>query len=115
MAHGPSDRKPTMMVVPRIIHEDDEPTKIGKIEDLRTVKPRSRDKAYFIVLAGANLGQMYKIDSPGETVLGRAQDATIRLQDDGISRRHAKVTQVGNDLVIEDMQSANGTVINGKV
>jgi two-component system, cell cycle response regulator len=104
-----------MMVVPRQLREDeDEPTKIGRLDDVRASKPRSQDKAYFIVLAGTNLGQMYKIDV-GETVLGRAADATIRLQDDGISRRHAKVEQVGKDLVIEDLQSANGTVINGKV
>ena len=103
-----------MMVVPRVsIQEDDEPTKIGRLEDLRKTSPRSRDKAYFIVLAGTNLGQMYKIDT-NETVLGRAADATIRLQDDGISRRHARVVQDGPNLVIEDMKSANGTVINGK-
>ncbi len=56
---------------------------------------------------------MYRVDR-SETVIGRASDATIRLQDDGVSRRHAKVVQIGKDLWIEDLRSANGTTVNGE-
>jgi len=70
-----------------------------------------RDRPYFIVLAGSNLGKTFKID--GDTILGRSSDAQIRLQDEGISRRHARVFVEEKDLWIEDLKSANGTLING--
>jgi diguanylate cyclase (GGDEF)-like protein len=69
--------------------------------------------AYLIVLQGTNVGAMYKIDGP-EMLIGRASAAGVRLQDDGVSRRHARVIQLGGQLIIEDLGSANGTVVNGE-
>ena len=76
--------------------------------DLRT----ERDRACLIVLAGSNVGEMYRLEA-GETLLGRASTATIRINDDGVSRRHARVIQLGGEVVIEDLKSANGTLVNG--
>lgn len=73
---------------------------------------QSRLAAYLIVLSGTNVGEMHKLDGP-ETVLGRGMQATIRLTDEGISRRHARVMNVAGQLVIEDLGSANGTIVNG--
>ena len=84
---------------------------IGKVQ-LPTKSPK-RDRPYFIVLAGSNLGRMFRIDK-GEVVLGRSTTATIRLEDDGISRNHAKVVVMGEDLWIEDLGSQNGTYVNGQ-
>ncbi len=92
--------------------DDDEVTRIGKIEALSAKAPK-RDRPYFIVLAGSNLGRMFRIEG-NEVILGRATTATIRLEDDGISRNHAKVILRGNVLWIEDMGSQNGTFINGE-
>jgi predicted component of type VI protein secretion system len=47
-----------------------------------------------------------------EVVIGRARSATIRLDDDGVSRSHAKVTCLGSEVHIEDLGSANGTFVN---
>jgi diguanylate cyclase (GGDEF)-like protein len=71
-----------------------------------------RDRAHLIVLAGPGLGQMYRIDGP-EVVIGRGADANIRLNDDGVSRLHARI-YLANDgqLCIEDLESANGTLLN---
>ncbi len=71
-----------------------------------------RDRAYLIVLAGGNVGEMYRLDE-GETFLGRGQTATIKLMDDGISRKHARILQHGGEVLIEDLQSSNGTIVNG--
>ena len=71
-----------------------------------------RDRAYLIVLAGGNVGEMYRLDE-GETFLGRGQTATIKLMDDGISRKHARIVQQGGEVMIEDLQSSNGTIVNG--
>lgn len=85
---------------------------MGELQDeLR--KRAVRDRACLVVLAGANVGEMYRIEA-GETVLGRATGATIRLNDDGISRRHARIFVEEGQFLIEDLNSANGTVINGQ-
>jgi len=57
---------------------------------------------------------MHKLEG-GEVVIGRGMQANIRLNDDGISRRHARIIQVGNEVLIEDLGSANGTLVNGEV
>src|SRR5580700_9786285 len=94
---------------PRRDDEGDE-TVVGKIAKL----PLStrRDRAHLIVLAGESLGQMFRVDG-SEMVIGRAADAAIRLEDDGVSRRHARIVQAGGELCIEDLRSANGTLVNG--
>jgi two-component system, cell cycle response regulator len=95
--------------------EDDmEATKVSSLVDLQQeMLGRSpRNRAYLIVLAGSNVGEMYRVEE-GETFIGRGQNANIRLNDDGISRRHARLVQQTGSVMIEDLRSSNGTVING--
>ena len=68
--------------------------------------------ARLIVIEGPQVGQKFKID--GDVVLGRAIDATIVLDDPEVSRSHVRITRnpVGA-YVLEDLQSRNGTLING--
>ncbi len=95
--------------------DDLEETRIANLRELQTeLETRSqRDRAYLIVLAGSNVGEMHRVEN-GETVIGRAQNVNIRLNDDGISRRHARLVQSGPEVVIEDLESANGTLVNGE-
>ena len=71
-----------------------------------------RDRAYLVVLAGASVGEMYKVEGE-KTVIGRGQKAQVRLLDDGISREHAQVVIEGNRIFLEDLGSTNGTFCNG--
>ena len=48
------------------------------------------------------------------TVVGRARDCQMRLDDDGLSRRHARLLPTAEGLQVEDLGSTNGTTINGK-
>jgi DNA-binding winged helix-turn-helix (wHTH) protein len=50
----------------------------------------------------------------GETILGRASDATIRFDVPGVSRRHARITVHGSDIRVEDLASQNGTYVRGE-
>ncbi len=93
---------------------DDEATRVSQIVDLKSLLAKNkRDRAYLVVLAGSNVGEMYKLDE-AEIVIGRASTAQIRLNDEGVSRRHARIVRDGDAVVVEDMQSANGTLVNGE-
>lgn len=94
--------------------EDLETTRVSHVTELDpSMSSRlQRDRATLVVLQGSNVGEMYRVEGE-ETVLGRGNIATIRLNDDGISRRHARLFQLGNEVMIEDLQSSNGTTVNG--
>jgi DNA-binding winged helix-turn-helix (wHTH) protein len=47
----------------------------------------------------------------GENVLGRDEDATIRIDAPGVSRRHACIRVSGGEAAIEDLGSKNGTYV----
>ncbi len=59
---------------------------------------------------GHTSGMIYDLD--GEIVLGRGERAEIRLQDPFASSRHALIYEQGNIVVIEDLDSTNGTYLN---
>ena len=46
------------------------------------------------------------------TRIGRGVDADIRIEDPGVSRHHAEI-RVGNDVILRDLGSTNGTYVNG--
>jgi two-component system cell cycle response regulator len=76
--------------------------------------------AYLVVLAGSNVGEMYKVEKE-RMVMGRGETVDVRLFDEGISREHAQVVQekvkdgpeTHTQHVLEDMGSTNGTFCNG--
>jgi two-component system cell cycle response regulator len=72
----------------------------------------AQNDAYLVVMAGSNVGEMYKVEKE-QTVIGRGDKADLRLIDDGISRDHARILKEGNQMVLEDMGSTNGTYCNG--
>lgn len=55
-----------------------------------------------------------KLNVVGPIIVGRAPGADILIPDDVVSRRHARFTLMGGDLMIEDLGSSNGTRLNGQ-
>jgi hypothetical protein len=47
-------------------------------------------------------------------IIGRGQDADVRITDSSVSRRHARVSVAGTTIVIEDLGSTNGTSVNNR-
>jgi len=93
--------------------EEETQTEPGDVEDGRVKEPLRRTNAYLIVITGSGVGTMYRVP-PREAIIGRSQRAEIKLLDDGVSRSHARLRPDGNELVLEDLGSRNGTFINGK-
>lgn len=67
-----------------------------------------------IVLSGARIGQIFALGERS-CVIGRAEDADIILDDEGVSRHHAKIIHFANDTTaLKDLGSRNGTFVNGE-
>jgi DNA-binding winged helix-turn-helix (wHTH) protein len=49
----------------------------------------------------------------GENLIGRSPDASVRIQSPKVSRHHARVVVDGDDVTVEDLESKNGTFVNG--
>lgn len=47
-------------------------------------------------------------------VIGRLQDCDICLSDANVSRRHAEIVRTGEGWSVHDLDSTNGTTLNGK-
>lgn len=75
--------------------------------------PAGESHACLTVLTGTAAGQMYRIPE-GSTVIGRASNTELRIVEDGVSRRHARVHREGERVFIEDLGSVNGTFVNGE-
>src|SRR5262245_8457505 len=54
------------------------------------------------------------LDGDGEWDIGRSADAGISVDDQQVSRRHAKLRLAQGVLSLEDLGSRNGTLINGR-
>jgi DNA-binding winged helix-turn-helix (wHTH) protein len=50
----------------------------------------------------------------GENIIGRDPDAALWIDHPSVSRHHARIVIVGQDVTIEDLESKNGTFVNGK-
>ncbi|HSH39720.1 MAG TPA: FHA domain-containing protein, partial [Chthoniobacterales bacterium] len=49
------------------------------------------------------------------TTIGRAPENTMQLEDSSVSGRHAQLEQVGGEYEVTDLNSTNGTRVNGEL
>ncbi|WP_342318776.1 FHA domain-containing protein FhaB/FipA [Corynebacterium mayonis] len=76
--------------------------------------PIKREKARQIVVAeGPLLGSHMDIASIEEVTLGRAEANDFVLGDDYASSRHARLFRRGSEWFVEDLDSRNGTFVQG--
>lgn len=76
-------------------------------------QPELRDRALLVRTDAQNAGQVLKLDGP-RFGLGRHPDNQACIDDDGISRFHARISVDGAKYWVEDLGSSNGTYINGR-
>jgi pSer/pThr/pTyr-binding forkhead associated (FHA) protein len=67
----------------------------------------------FRVLDGADRGRTYPSLEPPITI-GREEGNTIQLNDERVSRYHAKIQMDHEQVVLTDLESTNGTKVNGE-
>lgn len=66
----------------------------------------------FQVLEGIERGRIFDALIPPITI-GREEDNAIQLNDERVSRFHAKIQENGDRIILTDLESTNGTRVNG--
>src|SRR6267378_893141 len=68
----------------------------------------------FQILDGIDKGRIFR-DLPTPVTVGREEGNVLRLNDERVSRFHAKVQLDDGDFILTDLESTNGTRVNGNV
>jgi DNA-binding winged helix-turn-helix (wHTH) protein len=76
--------------------------------ETRPVVGRSDGSAYRILLGEREIAL-----ASGKNIFGRSRDATVFVDDAGVSRRHARITIDARGATLEDLGSKNRTMLNG--
>ena len=71
----------------------------------------ARPARFLVVTAGALKGTSLDLDQQ-QITLGRANDATLVLNDDYASSRHARIFPQDGQWIVEDLGSTNGTYLD---
>jgi pSer/pThr/pTyr-binding forkhead associated (FHA) protein len=80
-------------------------------------KPARGTPTQVVVRDGPNAGQRVSLDTARDgtpLLIGRGPDAAIRLDDDYVSTRHARIGVSGDTWYVEDLGSTNGTYIGNQ-
>src|SRR5579871_4911702 len=64
------------------------------------------------VLEGFERGRIFG-ELPTPVTIGREEDNTIQLNDERVSRFHVKIQEDAGRVILTDLESTNGTRING--
>jgi diguanylate cyclase (GGDEF)-like protein len=89
-------------------HGDGEITRILEFNGFELSK-----KPYLVVMSGDNIGHRYQLSS-SQLYIGRLYSTDIPLNEPNVSRRHACIEVRHNKIVIHDLDSTNGTFVNGE-
>ncbi len=72
----------------------------------------SANATKLVITEGERTGHTLRLDRR-EITIGRSSDSDLVINDDYASTHHAKLVQVDNDWVIQDLNSTNGTFLAG--
>jgi diguanylate cyclase (GGDEF)-like protein len=67
-----------------------------------------------VAYAGAALGRVFPL-AAGQVIVGRAPDSGLPLLDGEVSRQHARFRVDEGRVLVEDLDSTNGTRVNGNL
>ena len=76
-------------------------------------RPKVNAPASLVLVQGGQPIRTWPL-ATAELSIGRAEQSDIPLADPGVSRSHARVVREGDDFIVEDLRSTNGTEVNGQ-
>ncbi len=83
--------------------EADESARAAGRLQLRVIDGDSRD-----------LGKQLGLEPDADYVIGRSNNCSLVLNDGKVSRLHCRIESHGEEFVLTDLNSANGTIVNGE-
>src|SRR5258707_15040219 len=69
--------------------------------------------AKLVLLSEGLTGRTFELKVE-KTTVGRVEDNTFQIAETSVSSHHAEILLKGSDVVIKDLNSTNGTFINGE-
>jgi two-component system, cell cycle response regulator len=114
LSDGSLDLSPPS-IPPMLAHDEaDEPiTEQFELPAHEAPKAVSRDRAVLVRVDGPANGQVFSLEG-AELVIGRGPSAGFELADQGVSRRHALLIHTRGHYFIQDLDSSNGTFLEGR-
>jgi pSer/pThr/pTyr-binding forkhead associated (FHA) protein len=77
------------------------------------MQPTIQPMAKLVVLSEGFTGVTCELKAD-KTTIGRVEDNAFQISESSVSSHHCEVVKQGGDLLIKDLQSTNGTFINGE-
>ncbi len=74
---------------------------------------KARENAMLVLQRGAEAGRRWPLDRTSEIHIGRSEECEVHLPDRQVSRNHARILWSGDSWMLEDLDSKNGTHLNG--
>ncbi len=84
-------------------------TVVSKINE----KPAGKD-ACLVVIYGLELGRKYNLHT-ANVLIGRSSKADVHIDQESVSRNHAKIINTGKSMILRDLGSTNGTYVNDQL
>ncbi len=84
-------------------------TVISKISE----RPVGKD-ACLVVIYGLELGRKYNLDQ-ANIIIGRSSKSDVQIDQESVSRNHAKIINTGKSIILRDLGSTNGTYVNDQL
>jgi sigma-B regulation protein RsbU (phosphoserine phosphatase) len=68
--------------------------------------------ARLTAVRGTLTGQSFELGD--EIFIGRLSECAVTIDDQGVSRKHARIWSAPEGVFVEDLMSSNGTIVNGR-
>src|SRR6185436_17884791 len=69
--------------------------------------------AKLVLLSAGMTGRTHEL-KVDKTTIGRVEDNTFQIAEPSVSSHHCEILLKGNDVVVKDLNSTNGTFVNGE-
>lgn len=70
--------------------------------------------ARLLVISGPDAGKVIDLKGDDPLVLGRSQQANLQVNDPRVSRAHCKLTPLGDEVLLADLESRAGCFVNNQ-
>jgi hypothetical protein len=96
------------------IAKQNSPKLAGSVASLGIEDPDGFEPNQIAMLSGRAAGTSIPLEDKREVLIGRSSGCDMVLTDEFASNTHAKLLKVGEDWVLQDLNSTNGTFLDGK-